>query len=80
MDYLHTWMDSENAVAGLWTENWTWNFLNIMYDVELKITAWKYLGLWHLINLIFCRMVIVELSKAGICAEIWIWDFIDKKQ
>jgi hypothetical protein len=34
----------------------------------------------HLINLISLRMGIVDISKAGICAEIWTWDFINIKQ
>ena len=50
------------------------------YDIEMKITVWQCLVLGHLINLISLRMVIVDLSKAGICAEIWSWDFINIKQ
>jgi hypothetical protein len=40
------------------------------YDVEVKIAARQCLVLRHLINLISLRMGIVDISKAGICAEI----------
>jgi len=64
-----------------WSLGWELNpELPKHYDVEVKITAWQYLVLWHLINLISLRMVIVDLSNAGICAEIWTWDFINIKQ
>jgi len=64
-----------------WSLGWKLNLeLPKYYDVEVKITAWQCLVLWHLINLVSLRIVIVDLSKAGICAEIWSWDYINIKQ